>query len=63
MNCDIVLTNGNSYKSTISLFVVCGDYFKSSLTLAFLPELFILSECKNTVVRNLPSGSPHLVLV
>ena len=64
MNCDnIMLTNGNSYKSTISLSAVCGDYFKSSLTLTFLSDLFIFSEYENTVVRKLLSGSLHLVLV
>lgn len=58
-----MLTNGNSYKSAISQSAVCGDYFKSSLTLAFLSALFIFSEYKNTVVGKLLSGSLHLVLV
>lgn len=58
-----MLMNGNSYKSTISLFAVGEDYFRSSLTLAFLSDLFIFSEYKNTVVRKLLSGSLHLVLV
>lgn len=64
MNCDnITLTNGNSYESAVSVSAVGGDYFKSSLTLAFLSDLFIFSEFKNTVARKLLSGSLRLVLV
>lgn len=64
MNCDnTMLTNGNSYKSALSLSAFGEEYFKSSLTLAFLSDLFIFSEYKNTVVRKLLSGSLHFVLV